>query len=297
MDDFKCCISVFDSENIHKNKNKEQTDFYERHHYDDPSFPVIFHFDTLKGGQRVIPHWHQNPEILYFVEGNAKITLNSEAFEASVGDIVITPPNYIHTHSTDSRAKYYCLIPDLEFCKSFDIEADSIDYIHHIHDDALNRKMDIIVSEFENKENYYKPVVLAEIISFLGYAARHYTDASPSPLSEKKAAHTEMIRKTFAFIENHYYEALTIDSLAEQAGLTKYYFCHIFKQLTGMTPISYINYIRCRKAKKFLTSNAKYTVGETAELCGFSNLSYFTRTYQKYNGCLPSQDLNGNHMN
>lgn len=278
--------------NIVSNHDKySKHNYFETHFYDDPNFPVLFHLDMIDNQKDFIPHWHQNPELLYFKKGEASVSIDTEILSAKAGDIVIAPSNYLHKISSDSYTEYYCLIPDLEFCKKFGIEPDSINYIHRISDERLNRKMDNIISEFNKKDSYYKPIILAEIISLLSYAARYYTAASPVRLRKKQAARTEMIKKAFLYVDIHFSEDLTIDSLADYLGLTKYYFCHIFKQLTGMTPVSYINYIRCRKAKGLLLSGKCANVSDAAEQCGFSNLSYFTRTYKRYNGCLPSKDL------
>ncbi len=276
---------------LSKQEKPAKNDYYEAHHYDDPNFPIIFHLDTVDSQMNFVPHWHQNPELLYFKEGTARVSLDTEVLEATVGDIVIAPSNYLHKIAADSRTRYYCLIPDLEFCKKFGLEPDSIDYVHKIHDKKLNDKMDLIINEFENKKSYYKPIILSEIISLLSLAARCYTAGSPVRLNKKQAARTEMIKKAFSYVDMHFSENITIDSLAGYLGLTKYYFCHIFKQLTEMTPINYINYIRCRKAKGLLSSGKCLNVSDAAEQCGFSNLSYFAKTYKKHNGCLPSHDM------
>lgn len=265
--------------------------YYERHNYDDPEFPIIFHYDMIDSSKTFMLHWHQNPEILYFKEGEANITIDTEVIKAASGDIVIVPSNFLHKVTSDTYSKYYCLIPDWEFCKNFCMEFDNINFAHQITDNKLNKKMDIIVNEIKKAESYYKPIVLSEIISFFGYAARHFAALSPVKMSKSQAARTEMIKKTLSYVDEHYDENVTIDALADYVGFTRYYFCHIFKQLTGMTPISYINYIRCRKAKGLLLSGKCENVSDAAELCGFSNLSYFTRTYKKFNGHLPSNDM------
>ena len=51
---------------------------------------------------------------------------------------------------------------------------------------------------------------------------------------------------------------------------------------------NYLNYTRCSYARKLLASG-RYNVSESAEHSGFSNLSYFAKTYKKYMGELPSQ--------
>lgn len=68
-----------------------------------------------------------------------------------------------------------------------------------------------------------------------------------------------------------------------EVGFRKY-----FKEFTGKSPIEYRNDIRLNKAKKQLQSG-QYTVAETAEICGFSNLSFFTRLYKRKFGTTPKK--------
>ena len=55
-----------------------------------------------------------------------------------------------------------------------------------------------------------------------------------------------------------------------------------------MTPVTYINLLRCYEAKKLLKTN-KFTIKEVSEKCGFFNYSYFAKTFKKHIGVLPSE--------
>ena len=61
----------------------------------------------------------------------------------------------------------------------------------------------------------------------------------------------------------------------------------VIMEVTGYSPISFLNLLRCTRAQEYLTSG-RFNVSETAALCGFENLSYFSRTYKKHMGMLPS---------
>ena len=55
-----------------------------------------------------------------------------------------------------------------------------------------------------------------------------------------------------------------------------------------MTVIEYVNILRCKEAKRLISEGQ--SVSEAAIASGFNNLSYFTRTYKKYVGELPSSN-------
>lgn len=264
---------------------------YEQHHYEDPKFPVLFHLDTLSESMVFVPHWHQNLEILYFLEGGAAITIDTEEIAASAGDVVVIPTNALHNVvCTTALTSYYCLIVDWDFCGALGLPLDTLDFRRRIREPALCARLDALAEELRDKAPYCKAQALSDIISIMVYLARHQLAPSRISLSETQSSRLEMVKRVFLYIDQHYAEPLTMDQLAGRAGFTKYYFCHIFKELTGMTPVSYINFIRCRKAKEFLTVKG-CNVGEAAVLCGFTNLSYFTKTYKKYNGELPSSAM------
>lgn len=76
---------------------------------------------------------------------------------------------------------------------------------------------------------------------------------------------------------------------ADLCNLSEPYFRKLFMEYTGMSPIDYRNDIRLSNARNKLQSG-EYNVSETAELCGFSNLSFFIRLYKKKYGHTPKSE-------
>lgn len=88
-------------------------------------------------------------------------------------------------------------------------------------------------------------------------------------------------------LENYTAKALRVDELAAMCGITPEYFRTIFQKCYGTSPIKYINQLRVERAKELLLSDS-YTVADTAELSGFSDVSYFSKTFKKATGVAPS---------
>ncbi len=76
--------------------------------------------------------------------------------------------------------------------------------------------------------------------------------------------------------------------LARIAGMNPKYFCRYFRSMTGRTPIDYLNYYRVECACEML-STKDISVKETAISCGFSDESYFVKTFRKYKNTTPKQ--------
>lgn len=76
---------------------------------------------------------------------------------------------------------------------------------------------------------------------------------------------------------------------AELCHMSEINFRRLFKEYTGLSPINYRNDLRLSNAKNKLQSG-EYNVSEVAELCGFSNLSFFIRLYKKKYGYTPKKE-------
>ncbi len=262
---------------------------YEKHDHEDSRFPVFFHKDTVTSAIPVTLHWHRSPEFLYVTKGSIGITMNLNTYQASEGMLVAIPSNAMHTIFTeDEKAEYYCMIPDHTLCEFMSIPVSDLLFTPVTQDKTVDRIIQQFTAEFSEKKEFYKPRILSLIMEFLVHMSRNHLELPAPMLNKTLAIQLETIRCVLSYINEHYAEPLTIDELSALAGYSRYYFCHVFKEMTRQTPVDYINFVRCTSAKKMISTQG-LSVGQAALKCGFSNLSYFTRTYKKQLGELPSK--------
>ena len=69
--------------------------------------------------------------------------------------------------------------------------------------------------------------------------------------------------------------------------MSQNYFCKLFRDVTGETPVEYITTYRLEMASEMLLSGAKVT--DVALDCGFNDLSYFIHIFKKNLGISPKQ--------
>ena len=89
------------------------------------------------------------------------------------------------------------------------------------------------------------------------------------------------------YLDQHYAEKITLDELAEQFFINKYYLTRVFKEQVGQSINAYLLNVRITKAKQLLRFTEK-TVEEIGLECGLGPLYYFSRVFKDVEGVSPS---------
>lgn len=113
---------------------------------------------------------------------------------------------------------------------------------------------------------------------------------SDSSVYSNETELSDMEKKIYAvtgFIHAHYPEALSLDSLAEEFGISPSYLSRKFKQVTGFSVTDYIQMTRIRNVQALLV-NTRIPITEVCAPCGFNCFSQFNRVFRKHIGMSPS---------
>ena len=79
---------------------------------------------------------------------------------------------------------------------------------------------------------------------------------------------------------------LTVAALAEECGITESYFRRLFTRKYGVSPKEYIIRLRMGYAKDLLSSG-DVSITEAAEICGYAEVTHFSREFSKRVGVPP----------
>jgi AraC-like DNA-binding protein len=103
---------------------------------------------------------------------------------------------------------------------------------------------------------------------------------------------TARITRAVRMIEKSHWSAqdseLTLQHLAQAAGLSPYHFLRIFEQVTGVTPHQYVRRMRLRRAATQLLAGPS-NILDIVVNCGFGDLSNFNRAFRTEFGVTPRQ--------
>jgi len=147
--------------------------------------------------------------------------------------------------------------------------------------DATTRLLDCLCSPMDSTalgQSIVREIVYRALLANHGPALFALTqhDASYSKIA-KVIAH---IRKEFA-------GPLSMDALAERAGMSSSVFYKAFKDVTGSTPLQYLKKIRLHHAKHLLVVDAA-RVSKAAEAVGYESTTQFSREFKRHFGVAPS---------
>lgn len=96
------------------------------------------------------------------------------------------------------------------------------------------------------------------------------------------------LRRITEYINDNFCENISLDTIAQTTGFSRYYVSHLFKELMNTTFVSYVNELRLTRAAMLLTTTDTPII-EIAGMSGFNNISNFNRAFKMYYGTTPSK--------
>ncbi len=161
-------------------------------------------------------------------------------------------------------------------------------------------------TEFHNRHNVNDPQLKALLTAFLAEAeaggpnGRMFLDALMTAFSVHYLTHyaetalswdsgpsleQRQIARAKEFIFAHLTENISLDQVANAAGMSKFHFSRRFKEKIGYTPHQYLLKSRTQKAKSLLKKGR--SIADVAHELGFNDQSHFGRIFLKNEGVSP----------
>jgi len=104
---------------------------------------------------------------------------------------------------------------------------------------------------------------------------------------DENLKHRQAVDFMIRYIHDNYADNITLNHLANELYISRYYLGQIFKKATGDSFNQYLTKVRIAKAKELLLEG-KFMVYEITEKVGFRNVPYFSTLFKKYTGMNPT---------
>lgn len=101
---------------------------------------------------------------------------------------------------------------------------------------------------------------------------------------------SHQVARAIASLNTRFSQALRVETLAREAGMSLSTFHHHFKALTAMSPLQYQKQLRLTEARRLMLSE-RLDASTAAFRVGYESPSQFSREYRRLFGAPPARDI------
>lgn len=143
------------------------------------------------------------------------------------------------------------------------------------------------------KQAYFKTRVVSpkqheSIVRLLTIFSEHLSMISNQVLVQHRNTEPPVITRAKEYILEHQAEDLSLGQVARAVNSSTFYFCKMFKKVTGINFTDYLSRVRIEKSKNLLL-NPNLRISEIAFEVGFQSLTHFNRVFKRILGQSPTQ--------
>lgn len=244
-------------------------------------------------------HTHDGYEILQIIGGDGNVVINDRIFQMAPGTVFLINGESFHCTHPNNESTYvrntiqFSAHQMLTMLQLFDME-ELIDLYpsrkaqgHFLLKEEQSSHVDGIFFEMQQlnlQDAYGGNLLIADkIIQILLLLNGNVSHKShESNLGAAPAISLDIMQ----YITEHLPD-FSLENLAEELHMSKYYLCHSFKKATGLTIHTYLMERRLVHAKALLRQTNQ-PISEIAMELGFSSFSLFCRTFKSLTGFSPS---------
>ena len=236
----------------------------------------FFKYQENNAGFYAPRHHHACFELVYYVSGTGKFTLDSKEYKYSEHTFALIPPHVVHDESAFKDS--VLLFIGFRF-HSNDVLLEPGVY-KDFNDNCVYQELLNMRQEMNQKKPLYASKLNAMTQMLIISVVRHYFSAVFISYNDNM----EYIKK---YLNEHFKEKINLQELAEMSGYSYDWFRHVFKKQTGVSITQYIILQRLKYASHQLTTTKK-SVTQIAWENNFSSSSQFIAQFRKHNGVTPS---------
>lgn len=242
-----------------------------------------------------ILHKHDNMlEILLVRSGSGVYIVDEKRYSIQKGDIIICNCNVLHDEDpTQSKNlnTYCCTLTDVQIAgldKNCIINETTCPVVpsnelFETLENLMGMIYFLLASDIEQMEETCSYLAVSLVAIIIQIIQKNETEDSL-----KKSTVELLGIRIKQYIDTHYDESLTLESISKVMHINPYYLAHVFKDTIGYSPMQYIIRRRIGEAQSLLITT-RYSVTQIANIVGYDNPNHFNILFNKYVGMSPSK--------
>lgn len=269
-------------------------DLKEKVHHGTIDFPIeVYHATGLMASY----HWHEECEFIYITSGCACIRIGVNSFELKEGDCAYVSANALHSISTENHHNlgFYAIVfhpslifSEIDICNKYLSPKYTINncYFQNVENSYIIDEIKQLCVTYENKLFAYEMKIKAYLYNIFTHIFECGLFHVEENMESKKTINK--LEKVIKYIHTNCNSNIAVEQLAKVSGYSVSHFTRFFKELTGKSPIEYVNRQRIYHACDML-NKTNLSVLEISFACGFEHVGHFINIFKKHTGYTPQK--------
>ena len=221
-------------------------------------------------------HWHTESEIIWVNKGSAEIIIDKKSYFAEKGSTYYICSEIPHRIITEENSIITVFQVDISLLNEFN---------------QLSIKSHLLSNDYDI-ETYYRLIKknLSKKRAFYYVSANCLMRSLVAEIftkepTEKHVNTDSVVKSILSFMEQNF-QSITFEETAKHFAYSEAYFSRYFKNATGLTFTSYLNYIKINHSLHLIHNSTK-AITQIAIDCGFNSIRHFNRIFKEITGYSP----------
>jgi len=247
-------------------------------------------------------HYHEFDKLVCLLSGKTSYTVEGKIYFLQPMDILLVSRNMIHLPEVDPSEPYERIVlwinrdfltryssADAQLASCFDLAAQRSFHLYRPRGEARERYRQLFqrVEEAGRSLDFGGRLMAETCMVQLMIELNRDMLAYPVPVETSSYRFDPKMEDVTHFVREHLGEELSIDRLAGEFFLSRYYLMHRFKEVYGCTIHQYIRQKRLQQASEQIRLGVP--VLKAAQEAGFGDYSVFLRAFRSAYGCSPRE--------
>lgn len=246
--------------------------------------------------------------LLYIISGKGRYEIDQSTYSVQDGSLLLIPPNtptkfhiersidirWIHfdfTYSSignrlvdDDYYDFNATQKSLIRPKLYLSNGSQLPSVVNVKNIDGMTSLILQLFDYDQSDDKYRQLLCKSV--FLQILHHILSQIEEHQSSEHGSNRERYLFEMTSYMEQNYYNKLSLDEISNYAGISPNYANNIYKEKTGLTIIQYLNTLRVEKAISLLSSS-DMKVEQIADYVGINDRHYFSRLVKKHSGLSP----------
>lgn len=192
-------------------------------------------------------HFHHNVELVYLIKGSFFAHVNGQTTLVLEDSLFLINTHQVHYFEMQEDSEMITVLLSYDVLEKYESQIDQIDFDLNLcpHQHTALKEAIYTMDRYRKGNDSYKNIKVQEYLCLIYYLLLTYFQ---KPKISSTIPHLKQMETLLDYIENHYHEPITIDTLCQQLHYSPSYLCRYFKKACGISLFQYIKAIRLNHA-------------------------------------------------